>query len=269
MIELKNVSFNYPGAGTGVRDVSFSLERGETVALIGSNGAGKSTLSRLIRGLLRPASGQILLDGEDIADLKVSSLAGRIGFLFQNPDRQLCRSTVREELSYSLVCAGIKKDQHAARIDGILREFAFPPDAEPFRLSRGERQLLALASVLVCEPEILILDEPTTGLDRDECEHIMELVRERSRRGGTALMVCHDMELVLEHSDRVIVMHDGELLAQGAPREIFYRSELLSQAGLLPPQIIGLSQALGERFGRVCIPSELADAVINARSVIL
>ncbi len=265
MIELKQVCFAYTGGGPGVHDISLQIPDGEFLALTGANGAGKSTLSRLIRGLLRPDSGQILLDGADLSRKKASSLAGQIGFLFQNPDRQLCKNTVREELAFSLSAAGIDGKTHKERMEAILSDFSLQPDSSPFQLSRGERQRLALASVLVCEPKILILDEPTTGLDYAECTHIMQLVRTRHQSGVTILMVSHDMELVLDYADRVALMNQGELIATGTPREVFYRQELLQRAHLLPPQIPELSLALGERFGQVTTAAELADAIAASK----
>lgn len=261
MIELSHVSFGY-GTETTVSDVSLTIQKGELTAVIGANGAGKSTLGKLIRGLIRPTSGTIMIDGEPLAKQKPSSLAGKIGFLFQNPDRQLCKRTIREELQFSLKAAGVPKEEQEALCGGMLDRFGFSGEENPLCMSRGERQRVALASVLVGKPELLILDEPTTGLDYAECIHIMDTVRELNQQGVTVLMVCHDMELVLDYSTRIIVMNAGRLVAEGRTKDVFFRPEVLQQAALLPPQIIGLSLMLDGQLGCPCTAEEMADAAL-------
>ena len=184
MIELEHVSFAYPAQGPTVRDLSFRIESGEFVAILGANGAGKTTTVRLIDGLVRPTSGRVLIDGVDTAYSSVSERARRVGFLFQNPDRQICKNTVREEILFGLrtVRAEESAEAHEARLSQVLREFSFTGEEEPFSLSRGQRQRVALASILAAEPSVLILDEPTTGLDYRECCHIMDQIQAMNRR---------------------------------------------------------------------------------------
>lgn len=260
LLAFERVSFGYNGSGT-IRDVSFSVKRGEFVAIIGSNGAGKSTVSKLIRGLLRPDAGRVLLHGRDLSAVKVSTLASHIGFLFQNPDRQLCRSTVREELHFSLEYAVADRSRHEGLCESILQALSLDGEGDIACMSRGERQRVALASALVAEPELLVLDEPTTGLDYSECTRIMEYIRERNRQGVTVVMVCHDMEIVLDYANRILVMDSGQLLGTGTPREIFRRQSLLERASLLPPQMIGLASRLKELQGDPSTPEEMARAV--------
>ena len=268
MIRLENVSFSYRDQGPSVQDISFHVEKGEFAAIIGTNGAGKTTTVRLIDGLLRPDSGRIMISGADTAVSSVSERARRVGFLFQNPDRQICKNTVREEILFGLRTVRGDEGEEAlqARADEILKDFAFTGDEEPFSLSRGQRQRVALASILAVEPEILILDEPTTGLDYLECCHIMDRIRRMNReKQVTVLMVCHDMEVVLDYADRVLVMACGKLLADGPVRDVFRDTGVMEKASVLPPQMIGLSARLGEAFRDAATPDAVAETVLAFR----
>ena len=244
MIRFDQVSFGYDGGKT-IDRLSFHIAPGECTAIIGPNGAGKSTLLRLMRGLLQPAAGEITVLGKPLSSRKISALAAHMGFLFQNPDRQICKNTLSEELSFSLSAAGIPDSEREKKTAGILSAMEFSADLDPMRMSRGERQRAALASVLVTEPEILLLDEPTTGLDYRECIHIMDYIRAQNERGTTVVMVCHDMEVVLEYAKRVLVLGHGTLLADGTPADVFRRTDVLEQASLLPPQLLSLAQLCG------------------------
>ena len=268
MIRLENVRFSYHDQGPSVQDVSFQVEKGEFVAILGANGAGKTTTVRLIDGLIRPESGRVLINGTDTAVSSVSERARQVGFLFQNPDRQICRNTVREEILFGLRTVRGEEGEEAlqARTDEILKDFSFTGDEEPFALSRGQRQRVALASILAVEPEILILDEPTTGLDYKECCHIMDRIRRMNEeKQVTVIMVCHDMEVVLDYAKRALVMAGGRLAADGPVREIFRDTALMEKAAILPPQIIGLSMRLGGDFAGADSPETMAEAVMACR----
>lgn len=265
MIELEHVSFAYPAQGPTVRDLSFRIESGEFVAILGANGAGKTTTVRLIDGLVRPTSGRVLIDGIDTAHSSVSEQARRVGFLFQNPDRQICKNTVREEILFGLrtVRGEESAEAHEARLSQVLREFSFTGEEEPFSLSRSQRQRVALASILAAEPSVLILDEPTTGLDYRECCHIMDQIQAMNRRQQvTVIMVCHDMEIVSDYASRALVMAGGELLADGPVREIFRDRDLMERASILPPQITGLALRLGEGFEQADTPESMANFLL-------
>ncbi len=248
----------------GVRDISFALLPGEFVAVIGNNGAGKTTLSKLMNSLIKPTFGRVLIDGVPTTELRTSALAARVGMLFQNPDRQICQPTVRDEIALGLRLQGVADAQgHAAR---VANDFELPADASPFALSRGERQRLALASVVACEPSVLVLDEPTTGLDYRECMRIMTRVRELNQAGTTVVMVCHDMELVADFAQRVLVMANGRLIADGAPEEVFRDREILGEASVMPPQMIDLALRLeatahGKAFAQVSDVRGMVEAV--------
>ena len=251
MIELKNASFSY-GAGSTVRDLSFTIDAGEFIAILGANGAGS-----------------VLINGKDTAVTRVSERARQVGFLFQNPDQQICRNTVREEIAFGLtaVRGDLGEDGIRARTDEMLREFGFTGEEEPFSLSRGQRQLVALASVLAVQPEVIILDEPTTGLDYLECTHIMEMISRMNREQQmTVIMVCHDMEVVLDYARRALIISDGQLIADGPVEQVFRDEALLARSSILPPQIIGLSLRLRAGFEQVTTAEEAAEAVLRLRT---
>ena len=244
MIEFRDVTFAYEGGVPVLHDVSFSVADGDFVAFVGTNGAGKSTTMRLVNGLLKPTSGQVLIDGTPTTELATSQLARRVGFLFQNPDRQICCNTVREELLFGFECKGEGGVQAEARVDEVVDRFGFDPAADPFLLNRGTRQLLALASIIVCAPPVVVLDEPTTGLDYRECMQVMQIVRALHEGGTTVIMVCHDMEVVADFAERVVVMHDGRVVADGPTFEVLRDEAACEEASLVPPQVVGISQGL-------------------------
>lgn len=244
MIEFKNVSASYSNEVPVLRDVSFTINDGDFVAFVGTNGAGKSTTMRLCNGLLKPVSGEVLIDGVPTTQLRVSELARRVGFLFQNPDRQICCETVRDELMFSFKAQDNDTPEAHERVDEIIELFDFDPAAEPFLLNRGTRQLLALASIIVTAPPVVILDEPTTGLDFRECEKVMGVVRSLHEQGTTVIMVCHDMEVVADFAQRIIVMADGGVVADGPTFDILRQPSVLRRASLMPPQIVDIALRL-------------------------
>ena len=259
MIEFRQVSASYDGELAILRDVSFTVGNGDFVAFVGTNGAGKSTTMRLINGLLKPTSGEVLIDGVPTSQLRTSELASKVGFLFQNPDRQICCKTVREELLFGFSAQGRADAEAEAKVDAMIERFGFDGDAEPFLLNRGTRQLLALASIIVLEPPIVVLDEPTTGLDFRECAKVMEVVSDLNARGTTVVMVCHDMEVVGDYATRVIAMTAGQVVADGATFDVLRDEGVLSRAHLLPPQIVEVSMRLAQE-GAVSPASPVAGA---------
>ena len=183
----------------------------------------------------------------------------------RNPDRQICKNTVREEILFGLRTVRGQDGEEAlqARTDEILKEFSFTGEEEPFSLSRGQRQRVALASILAVEPEILILDEPTTGLDYLECCQIMDRIRRMNEEQQvTVVMVCHDMEVVLDYARRALVMAGGRLLADGPVPEIFRDTDIMEKASILPPQMIGLGLRLGAGFESADSPEKMAEMSI-------
>jgi len=262
MLKFDHVSYAYPGAAHTVNDLSFTVRPGEIVALIGSNGAGKSTVSRLANGLLRPDSGHVYVDGEDTGKVRTSAIAKKVGFLFQNPDRQICQNTVREEVAFGPQVQGVPEEEIRERTEEMLETFELNGDWFPFTRSRGERQRIALASVLACKPKLVILDEPTTGLDYRECIRIMNYITGLNRETGlTVLMVSHDMELVQEYAGRVMVLTDGRLVGEGPTGQIMKDMSILEQAHVLPAQIPMLALRFGDRFSDVYTVEEMTEAI--------
>lgn len=271
MIEFRDVHASYDGSAPILKGVSFTIRDGEFVAFVGTNGAGKSTTMRLMNGLLKPDAGQVLIDGVPTSDLRTSELARRVGFLFQNPDSQICCNTVREELLFGFKALGLDGPDADARVDAIVEEFAFDPDDDPFLLNRGARQLLALASIVVLAPPVVVLDEPTTGLDYRECVKVMDIIRRIHERGTTVVMVCHDMEVVADYAARCIVMSGGEVVDDAPTFDVLRNRETLERASLVPPQIVELSLELGREMphladgpvGRANTVDEMAAAVME------
>ena len=244
MIEFLDVHASYDGTTPILKGIDLTIEDGEFVAFVGTNGAGKSTAMRLVNGLLKPDRGAVLIDGVPTTQLKTSELARRVGFLFQNPDRQICSSTVRDELLFGFRAVGRLDDEARRRVDQIIEEFRFDGDADPFLLNRGTRQLLALASIVVLAPPVVVLDEPTTGLDFCECVKVMGIISQLHRAGTTVIMVCHDMEVVADFAERVVVMTDGRVVDQGPTFDVLRNRKTLDEADLVPPQMVDLSLLL-------------------------
>ena len=251
MIEFRDVHASYDGSAPILKGVSFTIRDGEFVAFVGTNGAGKSTTMRLMNGLLKPDAGQVLIDDVPTSDLRTSELARRVGFLFQNPDSQICCNTVREELLFGFKALGQAGPEADVRVDAIIEEFGFDADDDPFLLNRGARQLLALASIVVLAPPVVVLDEPTTGLDFRECEKVMAIIRRIHEQGATVIMVCHDMEVVADYATRCIVMSDGTVVDDAPTFDVLRNRDTLERASLVPPQIVDLSLELARDMSRL------------------
>lgn len=271
MIEFKDVHVSYDAALPVLKGVSFTVADGEFVAFVGTNGAGKSTTMRLVNGLLKPDTGQVLIDGVPTTELRTSELARRVGFLFQNPDSQICCNTVRDELLFGFKALGSLDAGAEARVDALIEEFGFDPEDDPFLLNRGARQLLALASIVVLAPPVIVLDEPTTGLDYRECVKVMDIIRRIHEGGTTVIMVCHDMEVVADYAARCIVMSDGQVVDDGPVFDVLRRRDTLERASLIPPQIVAVSLELTRvlpgladtAVGRANTVEEMAAAIMD------
>ena len=251
ILTFHDVCFAYPGGGASVDNLDMTVYPGELVAIVGQNGAGKTTATKLLNGLLKPASGEVRIAGLDTREVPVSRIARHVSTLFQNPDRQLCRNTVLDEVAFSLELQGAGEDEARKRASEVIGRFGLPADEAPFSLSRGQRQMVALASVIVTSPQVIVLDEPTSGLDYRECMIVMETVREQAERGCAVIMVCHDMEVVSDFAERIVVMANGRILGRGPTREMFADAALMRAASITPPQVVALSQ----RLARDCSPA--------------
>ncbi|WP_322354045.1 energy-coupling factor transporter ATPase [Paratractidigestivibacter sp.] len=244
VVDVRDVCFAYPNQGDSVSGLNLQVYPGELVAIIGQNGAGKTTFTKLLNGLLRPKSGSIRIVGMDTREVPTSAIAAQCATLFQNPDRQLCKDTVLEEVAFGLTLHGTPEAEARERAAEVIRRFDLPADESPFSLSRGQRQMVALASVVVLDPEVVLLDEPTSGLDYRECMTVMETVREMAERGCAVIMVCHDMEVVSDFAERVVVMTKGKIAGAGDADAMFADDELMAAAYVEPPQVNALSKKL-------------------------
>lgn len=249
MIEVCNLDYTVSSGKKILKDITFSIQSGEFVALVGHNGAGKSSLVQHLNGLIKPLSGKVTVAGLDPALTPTSTLAKHIGFLFQNPDHQIFNNTVRKEFLFGLKNMGLSAAEINQRIETTAGVVGLGDKLEesPFSLSRGFRQRLAYGSVLAMNPEILVLDEPTTGHDYRESRQTMELVRKLNEEGKTVLMISHDMDMVAEYAQRVILLDDGQVLSDGPVSEIMSDSDLLSQSGLMPPSLISLANSFAQK----------------------
>lgn len=257
ILEIKNLTHTY-GIGTpfqrsAVEDVSFAVERGEFLGLIGHTGSGKSTLIQHLNGLLRPTSGQVLLEGTDIwaEPKKIRSVRFQVGLVFQYPEYQLFEETVYKDISFGPKNQGKTGDEldhavrEAARLVGLRDDQL---DKSPFELSGGQKRRAALAGVLAMEPKVLVLDEPTAGLDPAGRENLMANIREYHRnKGTTIILVSHSMDEIARNVDRILVLKSAHVLMSGAPAEVFARAEELLSAGLDVPQITRVAMALREK----------------------
>lgn len=270
VVELSGVNFSYPGGGASVRNLEMRVYPGELVGVVGQNGAGKTTLTKLLNGLLKPASGEVRIAGLSTSEVPTSAIAAHCATLFQNPDHQICKDTVLEEVAFGLELQGVEPGRARERAEGVAKRFGLPLDEAPFSLSRGQRQMVALASVVVCEPEVVLLDEPTSGLDYRECMTVMETVREMAERGCAVIMVCHDMEVVSDFAERLVVMANGEMLARGVAAEIFSDADLMERAYVAPPQMVQLASELAREVSPAFAGmSEVSDIVDTAEGMIV
>lgn len=269
VVQLRNVSFAYPSGEAAVQDVDITVYPGELVGVVGQNGAGKTTVTKLITGLLKPSTGTVTVAGLDTSAVRTSQIARHAATLFQDPDRQICRDTVLDEVAFGLELAGIDAAEAHRRALPVIERFGLPAHEAPFSLSRGQRQMVALASVVVLEPEVIILDEPTSGLDYRECMTVMETVSDMAEAGSAVIMVCHDMEVVSDFAERLVVMAGGRVLGRGETHTLFADTELMQAASMEPPQVIELSHALATSVSPTFEGAfEVADVVARTKELI-
>jgi energy-coupling factor transporter ATP-binding protein EcfA2 len=248
LICVDNVRFAYREPVTVLHDVNLTFQRGEFTAIIGNNGSGKSTLMRLILGLLKPSSGRIVIDGMDTRKARVSELARKIGFIFQDPNDQIFSNSVVEEIRFGLKNLELPADEIEHRVKETLTQFDLTEvqDTFPRFLARGDKQKLCIASIVAMRPQVLLLDEPTTGQDHRDSQQIMELAQTLNEQGITILLVTHDLGNVARYARRVIVVNDGVIIADGPTQEIMSNRELLAACHLAPPQIVRLGLELAD-----------------------
>ena len=257
ILEIQNLSHVYsadtPFERAALRDVSLSIQRGEFVGLIGHTGSGKSTLIQHFNGLLKPTSGRVLFDGEDIwKDVKFTrEIRFKVGLVFQYPEHQLFEETVYQDISFGPKNMGLSEEEIRARVERAA-QFVGITDAElqksPFDLSGGQKRRAAIAGVIAMEPDVLILDEPTAGLDPRGRESILQNIRDyQAAQHAAVVMVSHSMEEIASNVDRLFVMNHGQNVMNGTPAEVFSHAEELVEIGLAIPKMTQLFLALKRR----------------------
>ncbi len=246
VIEIENLWHTYPNGYTALKGLNLKISRGEFIAIIGANGSGKTTLIKHLNGLLKPSKGRVVVFGMDTRTTSVAKLAQHVGIVFQNPLNQFFEEDVEKEVIFAL--KNFKANPDSNKVSEILKDLGIEHlrYSSPFEASLGEQRRIALASVLVYEPDVIVLDEPTAGLDYGSKMNLLKILKKLLAKGKTVLVVSHDMEFLAKAPlTRVIILNNGELIFDGSPREAFYNISLLSSSKLIPPQIPALIIGIG------------------------
>ncbi len=254
-IEVENLHFVYPDGTVALRGVDIKIRKGEFVALIGQNGSGKTTLSKLMAGIYKPTSGSVKVFGMDTKVTPTPNLIARVGYVFQNPDHQIFNDTIRKELEFGLKnllsFKLVKEEEIEQRIRESMRITGVPEEIleeHPFLMSKGMRQRIAIASVLAMRPQVLIVDEPTTGQDTPQSIDVMNFLQKLNEMGHTIIIITHEMWIVAGWARRTIAMAEGKILLDGPTKNVLSNAETLKKTFVKPPQVTLLSQAL-ENYG--------------------
>jgi energy-coupling factor transport system ATP-binding protein len=247
ILEVRDLGCTYGGGPPVLRDVSLRIGAGEMIALIGQNGSGKTTLAKHLNGLLRAERGAVLLDGTDVRTIPLERVAPQVGYVFQNPDHQLFAATVGDEVAFGPRNFGFEGAELEARVTMALDavELTAVRADDPFLLSKGERQRLAVATVLAMAPRVLVLDEPTTGLDYPQQRRMLELLRRLRAGGTTVVVITHSPWVVAEYTERALLMRAGELVFDGPLTTLLADQALLASAAFEAPPATRLGRALG------------------------
>ena len=267
IVQVEHLFYRYPTRDQfALTDINLTIQRGEFVAIIGQNGSGKTTLIKHFNGLLKPTEGRVVVDGHVTTELPTSELAKFVGFVFQNPDHQIFAETIQDEVTFGPKNLGFPPERIQADALRVLEQMNLSGCEEemPFQLSRGQRQRLAVASVLAMEPSVLIIDEPTTGQDWKESMALMDLVLELNRNGHTCIVTTHNMNLVSLFAKRVIVMRSAKVFMDGPTQEIFRNVSELEKAWIKPPVVYALTQALipEAQLEKPITPDDLAELLV-------
>ncbi len=250
IIQCEGLEHRYPNGVQAIQGIDLQINRGEMLAIIGQNGSGKTTLAKHFNGLLMPTSGNVWVNGKPTVDEGIFNLGQKVGYVFQNPDHQIFSEYVYDEVAFSPRLRGIPEKEVEERVKEALDAVGLTgyEKEDPFSLTKSGRQRVAVASVLSIKPEVLILDEPTTGLDyREQCS-MMDMVQRLNERGSTTIFVTHHMWVVARYARKVVVIKDGKILLQGPTREVFAHEELLSESFLRPPHFVQFANRLGKTF---------------------
>jgi energy-coupling factor transport system ATP-binding protein len=250
VLEVRNLHYTYPDVDIeALQGINLKIYPGEFVAILGKNGSGKTTLAKHFNGLLHATQGEVLINDRPLGTYLRREVAQMVGYVFQNPDHQLFSNTVRDEVSFSLKIFGYDSETIGKRVDEALEAVGLTGFEEeiPFTLTKGERQRVAVASVLATQPEVIILDEPTTGLDYLHQRGMMSMLQDLHRAGHTIIIITHSMWVASEYGQRTVVMGEGRVLLDGPTRVVFTQEREISQAGLHPPALLQLGNWLGTK----------------------
>ena len=265
MLDIQQVSFAYPGHAPALKEVSLTVAAGDFIGLAGRNGSGKTTLTRIMVGLAKPVSGQVLLDGRNTLQSGPAVIARAIGYVFQNPDRQIFRDTVAQEVAFGPEQMDWSDNERTQAVADALRMTGLESVAAayPRGLTRSFRQRIAIASALALKPRLLILDEPTSGQDAEEKAQLMTLLDGLNQQGIGIILVTHDMELLLAHTRRAVVLHQGEKVFDGLTEELFAATTAtkVSEWGLRVPDVAAVAAKLKNPLGAVRTVEQLADRI--------
>ncbi|MDQ3943523.1 MAG: energy-coupling factor transporter ATPase [Actinomycetota bacterium] len=247
LIEVEGLAHRYPNGVLALEEVDLNVRQGEFLAVMGQNGSGKTTLVKHFNGLLKPTGGTVRVGGIETVKQGIPRLGQRVGYVFQNPDHQIFSDTVFDEVAFGPKIREMEEDEVEERVKEALAavEMEGYEKEDPFGLTKGERQRVAVASVLALRPEVLILDEPTTGLDYAQQRSMMDLIKRLNEEGSTIIAVTHTMWVVAEYVHRAVVVQDGKVVLAGTVREVFSQEEELRDAFLRPPHIVSFSNSLG------------------------
>jgi energy-coupling factor transport system ATP-binding protein len=246
-IEIKELHYKYPSGVEALRGISLSIESGEQVAIVGQNGAGKTTLVKHLNGLLQPTRGQVLIGDWDTTKHPVAKLASRVGYVFQNPDEQLFSKNVGVEIAFGPRNLGLKEERVEALVRDALAftELSDKIDTNPYDLSATWRKMVAIASIISMDTDIVVFDEPTTGQDAANIARIANVIGKLRKRGKTIITITHDIDFCAENFERVIAMSHGQILLDGKANEVLGQEEILASTYVDPPQLTRLGKRLG------------------------
>lgn len=246
LISVKDLTFSYiPGINV-LNNVNLEINKGETIAVVGHNGSGKTTLVKHFNGLLKPVKGAVLINGEPTVDKSTAQLSRTVGYVFQNPDDQIFNSSVYKEVSFGPSNLGLSKSEVGHRVHEALELTGLVKvrNTHPLDLNLNDRKLVTIASIIAMNPEVLILDEPSSGQDHEGVRRVELLIKELSKN-HTVILISHDMRLVSRVAKRIIMMFDSRVIFDGPIREAFTKNELLAKTDLNPPVITELAQKTG------------------------
>jgi energy-coupling factor transport system ATP-binding protein len=248
-IELRDVSFVYADGTRALDQVSTLVRKGEMVGIIGVNGSGKTTLAKTLNGLLKPSFGSIKIFGKDVNAYKQAELVGKVGYVFQNPIHQISCRTVKEEIAFGMKNLGFEEEIIKRNVETLLQRFNLSKfgDAHPYNLSRADQFRVTFASVVAMNPDILVVDEPTTGQDHAQSHEIMNFLQEENKKGKTILVITHHLRFVAQYIQRLMIMLNGKILYDGPTRNAFSNYSLMKSSLIDPPEMSKLSYLLADR----------------------